>query len=136
MTKQMIINTRNRGAAAMAGLSTFALGGAAVSAQSATEGLEAAVPESSNNQTTIFGDDGIFERVVNVLLFLVGAISVIMLIVGGIRYIVSAGDQNQVTSAKNTILYAIIGIIVAVLAWGIVNFLLGWLYGDGSTPTT
>jgi multisubunit Na+/H+ antiporter MnhB subunit len=45
-----------------------------------------------------------------------------MLIIGGIRYVVSAGDQNAVTSAKNTILYAIIGIIVAFLAYAAVNF--------------
>jgi hypothetical protein len=45
-----------------------------------------------------------------------------MLIFGGIRYIVSDGDQNNVTAAKNTILYAIIGIIVALLAYAAVNF--------------
>ncbi len=134
MTKEIIIKLRNRGAASVAGVSSFAMSTAAVSAQSAQEGLDTAVTDE--NQTSIFEDGGVFERVVNVLLFLVGAISVIMLIVGGIRYIVSAGDQNQVTNAKNTILYAIIGIIVAVLAWGIVNFLLGWLYGDGSTAIT
>jgi len=85
-----------------------------------------------DNQVQVFGDtNSVFERVVNVLLFLVGSISVIMLIVGGIRYIVSSGDQNQVTGAKNTIMYAIIGIVVAVVAYGIVNFLLGRLYGTG-----
>ncbi|HET7630579.1 MAG TPA: hypothetical protein VFK03_04360, partial [Candidatus Saccharimonadales bacterium] len=58
----------------------------------------------------LFGNNSIFKTVTNILLFLVGAISVIMLIVGGIRYVVSAGDQTQVTAAKNTILYAIVGI--------------------------
>ena len=68
------------------------------------------------------GDDSIFRKVTNVLLFLVGAISVIMLIIGGIRYVISGGDQAQVTSAKNTILYAIVGIVIAFLAFAAVNF--------------
>lgn len=71
--------------------------------------------------------DGIFRTVTNVLLFLIGAVSVIMLIIGGIRYTISQGDSSAVTSAKNTILYAIVGIIVAVLAFAIVNFVLSSL---------
>jgi multisubunit Na+/H+ antiporter MnhB subunit len=57
-------------------------------------------------------------------LFLIGAISVIMLIIGGIRYTVSAGDSGNVTAAKSTIMYAIIGLIVAFLAFAIVNWVL------------
>jgi multisubunit Na+/H+ antiporter MnhB subunit len=68
-----------------------------------------------------------------VLLFLIGAVSVIMLIIGGIRYTISQGDSSAVTSAKNTILYAIIGIIVALLAYAIVNFVLGSFTGGSST---
>ena len=79
------------------------------------------------------GDNSIFRRVTNILLFLVGAISVIMLIIGGIRYVISGGDQNQVTSAKNTILYAIIGIIVAFLAYAAVNFVTQALIGNTTT---
>jgi len=73
--------------------------------------------------------DGIFKTVTNVLLFIIGAVSVIMLIIGGIRYTVSGGDSAAVTSAKNTILYAIVGIIVAIMAFAIVNFVLGSFSG-------
>jgi len=73
---------------------------------------------------SLFDADGVFQQVVNVLLFLIGAIAVIMLIIGGIRYVISGGDQAAVTSAKNTILYAIVGIIVAFLAYAIVEFVL------------
>ena len=73
----------------------------------------------------LFGESGIFRTITNVLLFLIGAVSVIMLIIGGIRYTVSGGDSTAVTSAKNTILYAVIGIVVALLAYAIVNFVLG-----------
>jgi hypothetical protein len=79
------------------------------------------------------GNNSIFSRVTNILLFLVGAISVIMLIIGGIRYVISGGDQAQVTSAKNTILYAIVGIVVAFLAYAAVNFVTQALSGTNAT---
>ena len=72
--------------------------------------------------TSLFGSEGIFRKVTNVLLFLIGAVAVIMLIIGGIRYVISGGDQAQVTGAKNTILYAIVGIVVAFLAYAAVSF--------------
>lgn len=73
----------------------------------------------------IGGDGSIFNLVVNVLLFIIGAISVIMLIFGGIRYTTSAGNAASVTAAKNTIMYAIIGLVIAFLAYAIVNWVLG-----------
>jgi hypothetical protein len=76
----------------------------------------------TGQQTSLTGS---FTLVTNVLLFIIGAISVIMLIIGGIRYTVSGGDSAAVTSAKNTILYAIVGIIVALLAYAVVNFVVG-----------
>jgi hypothetical protein len=79
---------------------------------------------SDDQSSDLFGDGGIFRTITNVLLFLIGAVAVIMLIIGGIRYTISGGDSTAVTSAKNTILYAVIGIIVALLAFAIVNFVL------------
>ena len=67
---------------------------------------------------------GVFTTVANTLLFIIGAVAVIMLIIGGIRYTVSQGDSSQVQSAKNTILYAIIGLLVAIFAFAIVNFVV------------
>jgi hypothetical protein len=81
--------------------------------------------KSDDQGATLFGTGGIFQTITNVLLFIIGAISVIMLIIGGIRYTISGGDSAAVTSAKNTILYAIVGIIVALLAYAVVNFVLG-----------
>jgi len=65
------------------------------------------------------------KTVVDVLLFVIGVISVIMIIIGGIKYTTSNGDSAAITSAKNTILYAVVGIIIAVLAYAIVGFVLG-----------
>ncbi len=74
--------------------------------------------------SNLTGEGGVFQTVVNVLLFVIGAVAVVMLVIGGIRYTVSGGDSNAVTAAKNTILYAIIGIIVAILAYAAVNFVI------------
>lgn len=65
------------------------------------------------------------KTVVNVLLFLLGAIAVIMIIIGGIRYATSNGDAAQVKSAKDAIMYAVIGLVVAIMAYAIVNFVIG-----------
>ena len=83
----------------------------------------------TNQPTELFGNNGIFTTVTNVLLFIVGVLSVVMVIVGGLRYVVSGGNSAAVTGAKNTILYAIVGVIVAFLAYAVVNFLLGTLAG-------
>jgi hypothetical protein len=89
----------------------------------ATGGVNCA--QGEDTPTTLFGEGSIFTTVVNVLLFVIGAISVIMLIIGGIRYTISSGDQTNVTAAKNTIMYALIGLAVAFLAFAIVNWVLG-----------
>jgi hypothetical protein len=94
-------------------------------------GVDCAKP--SGAQTTLFGDNSIFQTVANLLIFIVGIIAVIMLIIGGIRYAVSGGDQGAVTSAKNTILYAIIGLVIAFLAFAAVNWVIGALVAGGSS---
>lgn len=103
-----------------------------------SHGADCAKP--TNAPSNLFGANSIFVTITNILLFIIGAIAVIMLIIGGVRYVVSAGDQNAVTSAKNTILYAIIGIVVAFLAYAAVNFVSNQLQngtsGTGYHATT
>ncbi len=72
----------------------------------------------------LFDQGGIFQTIANVLVFLVGAIAVLFLIIGGLRYVVSNGEAKNVEAAKNTILYAIIGIVVAILAFAVVQFVI------------
>ncbi|MDO4902589.1 MAG: pilin [bacterium] len=79
---------------------------------------------TDNTRKDLFGDGGIFTTIINVMLFIIGALSVIMLIYGGIRYTISRGDSGEVNNAKNTILYAIVGLIVSILAYAIVNFVV------------
>ena len=71
--------------------------------------------------------NNIIHTVINLLSALVGIVAVIMIIVGGFRYITSGGNDTSVTSAKNTILYAIIGLVVVALAQVIVRFTLSKL---------
>lgn len=63
--------------------------------------------------------------IVNILLFVVGIVAVIMIIIGGLMYVVSGGDAGSVTKAKNTILYSVIGLLIAILAYAIVNWVVG-----------
>jgi len=64
------------------------------------------------------------QNVIDILFYVIGVIAVIMIIVGGIKYTTSNGDSSAVTSAKNTIMYAVVGLVVALLSYGIVKFVL------------
>jgi hypothetical protein len=67
---------------------------------------------------------GLAKKVINIFSIVVGAVSVIMIIIGGFRYIISGGDSNGVQGAKNTILYAIVGLVIVLFAQIIVRFVL------------
>lgn len=101
------------------------------SATSVQEGADAA--RADGMPTELIGDNGVFSRITNTVLLIVGLISVIMLVYGGLRYILSGGDSKKVTDAKNTILYAIIGLIISMLAYAIVHFVLNSVIGVGTT---
>ena len=80
---------------------------------------------ASSDATTKINN--LVKTVVNLLSAVVGIVAVIMIIVGGFRYVTSGGNDTSVTAAKNTILYAIIGLIVVALAQIIVRFTLSKL---------
>lgn len=65
--------------------------------------------------------------IVNLLLYVAGGIAIIMIIFGGMRYVLSTGNPTKVQDAKNTILYAIVGLVIAVGAYAIVAFVTGRL---------
>ena len=107
------------------GVITVVIASGSVSALTLQEGAEAARCDGCPRD--LFGDAGVFKQVTNTILYIVGIIAVIMLIIGGIRYVVSGGDSKKVTDAKNTILYAIIGLVIVFLAFAIVNFVVSAL---------
>ena len=81
-------------------------------------GLKAAGGDTEDTSSTLI------TKVINVMLFIIGVLSVIMIVYGGILYVISAGDSGRVSKAKNTIMYAIVGLVVALLAYAIVNFVI------------
>ena len=62
--------------------------------------------------------------IINVALGVIGFVAVVMIIIGGVQYTTSSGDTAKVTKAKNTILYGVVGLVIALLAFAIVNFIL------------
>jgi hypothetical protein len=84
----------------------------------------AVLAKGAEQMTDLFGASGIFTTFTSVLLFAVGAISVIMIIIGGLRYVISGGDSSNITAAKNTVLYALIGLIIALLSYAVIRFVL------------
>lgn len=71
------------------------------------------------------GLQALIEKIINIFSIIVGVIAVIMIIVGGLKYITSGGDSGNVSSAKNTIIYALVGLVIVALAQFIVRFVLG-----------
>jgi hypothetical protein len=83
-------------------------------------GINNAQPDGATNSLPTT-----FVNISNTLVYLVGATAVIFLIVGGLRYVVSNGNPKNVTAAKDTIMYALIGLVVAILAYAIVSYIAG-----------
>ena len=105
-------------------LSTASLSGS-VSAQ-VSKGIDTATTSEMKSKS-IDGDKGLIKTVVNVLLWAVGVLSVIMIIFSGFRYITSAGDASKTKSAQSTLIYSVVGLIVAIMAWAIVNMVINRL---------
>jgi hypothetical protein len=94
----------------------------------ASGGSSAGTGSSAINCSSSSVDDGsigkLANEVVKLFSIIVGAISVIMIIYGGLRYITSGGDSGRVGSAKNTLIYAVLGLLIVALAQLIVHFVL------------
>jgi len=67
---------------------------------------------------------GIIGSITTALVYIIGALSVLMIIVGGLRYVISGGDPKKTADAKNTITYAIVGVIVAIVSFAIIKFVV------------
>lgn len=80
--------------------------------------------EQTPQNNSIYGPNGIVTRIVRILARVIGVAAVIVIIVGGIRYVTSSGDTNNINGAKNAILYAIIGLVIALFAEAIIIFVI------------
>jgi len=74
--------------------------------------------------------NGIVSTVINVMLFIIGILCVVMIIFSGIRYTISRGKQEEVKAAKDTLMYSIVGLIIAIIAYAVVNWVFGAISGN------
>lgn len=94
---------------------------------------DATACQQDGTKNPVSGQDGIIFKAINIFSFIIGAASVIMIIFGGIKYVTSSGGRGAdgkgggVVSAKNTILYAVIGVVVFLLSRGIIAFVINKL---------
>ena len=111
-----------------AGMLMIGLLGVFTPAVSAANGINICSEENQNSvycknrgsgETQV---NGIIKTIVEVLLTAVGAISIIMIVIGGIMFALSSGDAQKAAKARNTVLYAVVGLIVSIFASAIVNF--------------
>ena len=102
-----------------------------VFADCATNPTEAGCPCALNSSSAICKDlenkDGLsntIKNATNIVLFIAGALAVIMIIYGSIRFMTAHGNEKQVESARLIVTYSVIGLIIAILAYALVNFVL------------
>jgi glucose uptake protein GlcU len=80
-----------------------------------------------NSNKSLFGNGSFFQSLTDLVIFIVGAVAVIMLIIGAMRFVLSNGDSKAVGEARNGIMYAIVGLIIAIAAYPIAHFVFGIL---------
>ena len=113
-----------------AGILMIGLLGVFTPVVSAANGIDICSKENENDNSVYCQNKdsggaqvgGIIKTIVEVLLMAVGAISIIMIVIGGILFALSSGDAQKAAKARSTILYAVVGLIVSVFASAIVNF--------------
>lgn len=70
------------------------------------------------------GSNGLFTKIINIVIYLTASISVVMVVLGAFKYVTSQGEASATKSAKDTILYALIGLFVSISAFVIVRFVI------------
>lgn len=97
----------------------FAANGSSVCQESNTQKNKTAA-----DLNPLSGKGGILMRAAKLFAFITGVASIILIIIGGFKYVVSSGDSNSISSAKHTIIYALVGLAVALTAEAIVVFII------------
>lgn len=103
----------------LAGAATFDVNCTSIKAQN-----ESAVCNSRTSDDPLAGSDGLIIRIANIIAFVAGAAAIIMILVGSIQFITAGGDASNAKNARNTVLYALIGLAIVLLARSIVIFVV------------
>ncbi len=101
-----------------------------VTSQACSGITDSAVCKDANDGQTnnpLFGTDGVLTKAISIISIVAGVIAVIILIVAGIRFATSQGNAQTVSTVRSTVIYAIVGLVVAVLAQALVQLVLGRL---------
>ena len=108
---------------------TVSAAGSGTSSKSAgCEALQQFDPNNNcNSPSSTKAVDNIFQSVLKILSLIVGLLAIVMIIVAGFKYVTANGDSNATASAKNTLLYALAGLLVAAFAQVIARFVLSRL---------
>jgi len=67
------------------------------------------------------------QQIIGIMLGIIGAISLLVITLSGLRYILAAGDPQKISKAKNGIIYALVGLVIAIIAEALVAFIAGSL---------
>ncbi len=100
--------------------------------ESASSYAECNLPKEETERTDLMQT---VVTIINVIVGVVGIVAVIVIVLGAVSFVTSQGDAAKVTKGKNTILYGVIGLVVSLLAFAIVNFVLSAVFSGGSTST-
>jgi len=92
--------------------------------QSGVNGAAGTAQDCSQTNNPPSDVQSVIGNIINVMSLLVGAVAVIMLIVGGFRFVTSAGNEQSIAASRKTIIYALVGIVIAATAQTIVHFVL------------
>lgn len=92
--------------------------------------LLAQIKTEDFNIPEVEADNTAIENVLKLVFAIIGGLSVLMVIIGGVRYIISTGDPQKTATAKNTIIYAIVGLIISVSAFVLVGFIFRVIEGS------
>ena len=99
-------------------------------AEEACTGFQEALGESCDSNTAGGEIDSTIQTAVDIISIVVAVIAVIMIIVGGIKYVTSGGDAGSTKSARDSIIYAIVGLVIVSIAQFIVRFVVGEVTSD------
>ena len=101
--------------------------GGTVCNQTDSSGNNSAVCVADGTKNPITGPEGVINKIANIFALVTGVAAVILIIIGGFEYVRSGGDSSKISKAKNTILFAIIGLVIVVLARSIVALMINKL---------
>ncbi len=101
---------------------------------------EGSLKETANTlaECNLTGENDLMEtilQIIQVVIGVLGIVTVAIIILGGIQYVTSVGDSQKVKKAKDTILYGVIGLVIAILAFAIVNFVASSLTKESTPPS-